>query len=142
MNDKPRGFRLIVLPHDIDTYGLRLEETNGSSSSEPISVAVADWRHTRRVQSSVQDALRVSRIARTAAWPGRKRPIRLAEEAGVRLALVLVATDPIKRQERVEAMAAGIESMSDEEAYYWYSKCMGEHRRRARRALRLLLAEE
>jgi hypothetical protein len=32
--------------------------------------------------------------------------------------------------------------MSTEESYYWYSKCTGPEYARARRALRLLLAEE
>jgi hypothetical protein len=66
----------------------------------------------------------------------------LDESAGVRLALVLVATAPVSKHGRVDAMAAAVADMSTEEAYYWYAKCMGSQASRARRALRLLLAEE
>ena len=72
----------------------------------------------------------------------RKTPIRLGEAEGVRLALVLLATQPISKHERVRALVAGINAMSTEETYYWYSKCIGIDANRARRALRILLADD
>ncbi len=74
--------------------------------------------------------------------PNRKSPIRIEEAAGGRLALSLLAVEPVVKPARVEALLGGISAMSDEEAYYWYAKCMGKQGARARRALRLLLAEE
>lgn len=72
----------------------------------------------------------------------RKAPIRLGEAEGVRLALVLLASQPIAKDELVRALVAGINAMSVEETYYRYSKCMGLDGNRARKeALRTLLAD-
>ena len=71
----------------------------------------------------------------------RRAPIRLGEAEGVRLALVMLATQPIAKHERVRALVVGINAMSVEETYYWYSKCMGLDGNRARKALRTLLAD-
>jgi hypothetical protein len=44
---------------------------------------------------------------------------------------------------RMEEVITGVAAMSDEEAYYWYAKCVnGSHTKRSRKALRILLAEE
>jgi len=68
-------------------------------------------------------------------------PFFLPEPLGVRLALLFLATKPLSRVDRVDAIAAGIARMSDEEAYYWFSKCSpGPEAERGRRALRTLLA--
>jgi hypothetical protein len=139
---KSRGFRLVVEPAGAEAYGLRLEETNGSSARPPVNVARADARGTRRVVESVLAALRDSRLPRSSLAVKRRKPLVLAESAGVRLALVLIATAPLVKPERIEAVAGGVASMSTEEAYYWYAKCTGREYARARRALRMFLAEE
>jgi hypothetical protein len=72
----------------------------------------------------------------------RKAPIRLDEPDGVRLALILLTTQPVAKHARVRALVAGINAMSTEETYYWYSKCIGAGASRARRALRTLLADD
>jgi hypothetical protein len=54
----------------------------------------------------------------------------------------MFATGPMRKHRRVDAAVASIERLSDEEAYYWYGKCVGQSAGRARRALRVLLAEE
>jgi len=141
-SQKPRGFRLIVRPQGPDAYGLRLEETNGRPETPPTLVCELDWKVTRRILPSVMEAVRSSRVARSALGPRRQKPVVLDESAGVRLALVFLATGPVSKSARVHAMAAAIADMSMEEAYYWYAKCMGVEARRARRALRTLLAEE
>ena len=89
------------------------------------------------VLDSVLAALRESRIARTAVSAQRRKPLALAESAGVRLALVLLATAPVSKRERIAAIQAGVAGMSTEEAYYWYAKCSGTEAARGRRALRL-----
>ncbi len=69
------------------------------------------------------------------------RELSLGETTGVRLGLLFLALRPLRRVERMERVAAGVRSMTDEEAYYWFSKCVArDSGRRARRALRLLLA--
>jgi hypothetical protein len=139
---KPRSFRLLVRPEGPDAYGLRLEETNGRPETPPMLVCELHWQATRRILPSVMQAVRASRLARSVLGPQRRKPVVLDESAGVRLALVLLATRPVSKRGRVDAMAAAIADMSTEEAYYWYAKCMGSGARRARKALRTLLAEE
>jgi hypothetical protein len=119
-----------------------LEETNGHPETPPTLVFKVDWKATRRILPSVMEALRSSRVARSALGPQRHKPVVLEESAGVRLALVFLATGPVSKPARVDAMAGAIADMSMEEAYYWYAKCMGPQAARVRRALRLLLAEE
>ncbi len=72
----------------------------------------------------------------------RKAPIGLDEPDGVRLALILMATQPVAKHARVRALVAGINAMSTEETYYWYSKCIGTDATRARKALRILLSDD
>lgn len=137
-----RGFRLVVTPGRGEAFGVTLEESygeNGSSITAPVSAATP-------VQAGrVVDALFVA-VRKAGHQPSvlafkRKSPIRLGEAEGVRLALVLLATQPIAKHERVRELVAGINAMSVEETYYWYSKCMGLGGNRARKALRTLLAD-
>ncbi|WP_282837859.1 DUF7680 family protein [Microbacterium flavum] len=137
-----RGFRLVVMPGRGEAFGVTLEESygeNGSSITAPVITATP-------VQAGrVVDALFVA-VRKAGHQPSvlafkRKAPIRLGEAEGVRLALVLLATQPIAKHERVRALVAGINAMSVEETYYWYSKCMGLDGNRARKALRTLLAD-
>jgi ABC-type uncharacterized transport system YnjBCD ATPase subunit len=72
----------------------------------------------------------------------RTAPFLLDEDAGVRLGLLFIAAKPMRKSNRIEAISGAIWTMGLEEAYYWFSKCAdGVGGRRARRALRLLLAE-
>ena len=137
-----RGFRLVVMPGRGEAFGVTLEESygeNGSSITAPVITATP-------VQAGrVVDALFVA-VRKAGHQPSvlafkRRAPIRLGEAEGVRLALVLLATQPIAKHERVRALVAGINAMSVEETYYWYSKCMGLDGNRARKALRTLLAD-
>ncbi|MBX6754322.1 MAG: hypothetical protein IRY86_08825 [Thermorudis peleae] len=74
---------------------------------------------------------------------GEIRELPLSETVGVRLGLLFLALRPLRRIERMERVAMGVRAMTDEEAYYWFSKCATRDTgRSARRALRLLLAEE
>jgi hypothetical protein len=67
----------------------------------------------------------------------------LDEESGVRLGLLFLATKRLRKFGRIETISGAIWAMGAEEAYYWFSKCMDVAAgRRARRALRLLLAAE
>ena len=135
-----RGFRLNVLPEGGDSYGVLLEETNGDAMKPPVPVVHLDALRSRRVMASLLGAVKASGLPKSALSPARRKPLPLTEEAGVRLALVLVATAPIRRARRAEAMADAVEAMSVEEAYYWYARSIGTDAARIRRALRLFLA--
>ena len=132
-----RGFHITVHPQ-ADAYGIELHETNGSKDV----VATASRKRMRDLSAFVTQAVRNSGHQRTTIHAGRKSPIPLKEEAGVRLALGLFATDGVRKGSRKVAMLVGVQDMAAEEAYYWYAKCVGNDGARARRALRLFLAEE
>ncbi|MBN1262661.1 MAG: ASCH domain-containing protein [Anaerolineae bacterium] len=71
---------------------------------------------------------------------GSETPFYLDEASGLRLALIFIAVKPLARHDRIEAIGQGIQAMSEEEAYYWFSKCSaGVDATRAQKALRVLL---
>ncbi len=139
---KPRGFQLTVEPVSADDYGLRLEESDGASQEAKRPVANLGPSASRRLVEQAMDALQASGFRRSDLSAQRRKPFRLQEHHGVRLALAMVATGPLHKRARVEAVLSGVARMSDEETYYWYAKCLGPEASRGRRALRLLLAEE
>lgn len=139
--DRPGGFALVVEPAGQDSFGLALEEVaRGESPARPVAHVSPD--RTARILEPVLSALKASGHPRSDLSSRRREPLRLKESPGLRVALTMFATGPMRKHRRVEAAAAAIERLSDEEAYYWYSKCVGQSARRARRALRLLLADE
>jgi hypothetical protein len=137
-----RGFRLTVERSDSDTYGLKLEETNG----RPEHTTLAARLTADRVPSFGQPlrvALRESGHPHTIVGPSRRAPVVLIEPAGVRLALAIKAAAPINRPNRRQSVIDGVLAMSDEEAYYWYAKTNHpDTGARALRALRILLADD
>lgn len=134
-----RGFRLVVTPGRGETFGVTLEESCGGSITAPVIAATPE--QTGRVVDALFAAIRKAGHLPGALAFKPKTPIRLGEAEGVRLALTLLATRPIAKHERVRAIVVGINAMSAEETYYWYSKCMGLDGTRARKALRTLLAD-
>lgn len=141
--DGVRGFRLIVKPGRGETYGLTIEETYGDVASILATAVVAlSPQQTGRVVDALFAAVKRSGHSPSVLTFTRKAPIQLAEPDGVRLALILLATQPIAKHERVRALVAGINAMSTEETYYWYSKCIGVDANRARKALRALLSDD
>jgi hypothetical protein len=140
--EKPRGFRLTVLPVDGTAYGVSIAETNGTASHTH-TVATIRPDAVPRLTDNIQRALRASHRPPSAIGPSRRQPIDIDEAPGVRLALAALATEPVRRRDRVREILEGITSMSDEEAYYWYAKVTHERSgARALRSLRLLLAED
>lgn len=138
----PRGFQLTVKPARADAYGLRLEETDGASPEAKRPVANLGASASNRLLEQAMDALQASGFRRSDLSARRRQPFRLPDQQGVRLALVMIATAPLKKRVRVEAVLNGIGRMSDEEALYWYARCFGSEASRSRRALRLMLADE
>lgn len=139
---KPRGFQLTVEPVSADDYGLRLEESDGASQEAKRPVANLGPSASRRLAEQAMDALQASGFRRSDLSAQRRKPFRLQEHHGVRLALAMVATGPLHKRVRVEAVLSGVGRMSDEETYYWYARCLGPEASRGRKALRMLLAEE
>lgn len=139
MTTQRRTFNLHIDGETADHYTVALHvATNGTSKV----VAHLDHARVDRLRPALLGAVTGSKHARTVLSPRRRAPIPLAEDAGVRLALVALATAPLAKAGRVDAVRHGIDTMTNEEALYWYALCTGPNARRALRALRTLLAEE
>lgn len=133
-----RSFTLHVLPEAGD-YGISL--TVASNGAEA-TVASLDPSRLNRIRPSITQAVTSSGHQRTTLSHTRTKPIELSEDAGVRLTLITLATAPLTKPKRVEAVRLGVEAMTGEEALYWYAHCTGRHATRALKALRTLLADE
>lgn len=136
-----REFRLIIEPTGSDEFGVRLEQTNGSASPPKVLAKIRP-SEVVSVINPLHEALRASRYQRTVLSPSRKKPIVLDEAPGVRLALALVAVEPISKWRRREGILGGVAAMSTEEAYYWFARTTGPIASRARRALRIMLVDD
>jgi hypothetical protein len=97
----------------------------------------------RAVTDQLLETLRRSGYRPSELRPERREPFALEEPTGVRLGLLLLAVKPLHKHQRIEEVAAGVRAMSDEEVYYWYSKCSDRRAgRRGQHALRVLLSKE
>lgn len=142
LGGKPRGFVLTVRPTADETYGLRMEETNGVGHAIGVPVANLGPPASRRIAEQAMDVLQASGFRRSDLSIQRRIPFELPDQHGVRLALAMIATGPLRKRARVDSVLSGVGRLSDEEAFYWYSKCFGSNASRSRRALRLMLADE
>lgn len=80
-------------------------------------------------------------LLRSAKIPGRSwagsEPITLPPMLGAQVELMLRATKPLRRPDRIADVVDGIADMSREEASYWHAQ---SSRRAGLRALRILLS--
>ena len=136
-----RWFQLTLAPSHDDGFGVTLSECL-EIAGPSIEIAAANPAQTARVLDEILACVRASGLGTAALTFAKNDSVPLDEAAGVRLALVILATTPLTKHERVRAIASGINAMSLEETYYWYSKCVGDDASRAQRALRLLLADD
>lgn len=151
MADQP--FELRVIADRPDEYGLALfrrrrpsDHRNGHENGKDDG-----WRLIVQVHGTPMKAVMdkvLATLKQTGYRPSdlsrsRKSPFNLKEAAGVRLGLVLLAVKPLRKTSRMSDIADHIHSMSEEEAYYWFSKTANaQDGRRSQRALRILLAKE
>jgi hypothetical protein len=141
--DETRTFQIVAGPPTTKgTYGLRVFEAYGPDARLATLVVNVGPAQTARVADVIIATARRAghRAAELTAKTGGA--ITLDEAAGVRLCLTLLATQPITRGERIRALVAGIDDMSVEETYYWYAKCVGPRAAAARKAIRILLADD
>ena len=137
-----RGFQLIVVPVDTDSYSLRLEQIDAGDAESTTPLATLRAHEVLEMADPIQTALKSSKQPRSVLSAGRRKPVVLDETAGVRLALTLMAAEPVTKRSRREAILGGVAAMSSEETYYWFAKVTGQKAPRARRALRILLADD
>ena len=149
MADQP--FELRVMTDNPDEYGIALFQRRRPGETSELNGHETGWRRVVQVHGTPMKAV-MDKIMATIKQAGyrpsdlsrvRKVPFVLKESAGVRLGLTLLAVKPLRKTSRMSDIAEHIQSMSDEEAYYWFSKTANaEHGRRSQRALRILMAEE
>ena len=137
-----REFTLHVLPLPDGHYGVEVRQRlNGARGPHEHTVVRAWGMPFHAAASQILEALRRSGYRAGELHRGRKAPFLLRDEWGVRVALLLMALKPLRKTSRMERIAEAIAEMSDEECYYWFSKCVKtEKYGRARQALRTLLA--
>lgn len=140
MSTVSRTFTLEVLRGEGDASGIGVRVAVDGGRAD--LVAAVHGHRFERIRPATLEAMVASKQARTVLSPTRRAPIRLTEEAGVRLALIALATQPLLKPTRVEAIRLGIGAMSSEEALYWYAHATGSKASRALRSLRLLMADE
>ena len=144
-DDRPLELR--VEPRNEGDYGISLFQRPVASSENnhnEMRRLVRIWGTPyRAITGQVLEAVRKSGYRATDLHRRRKAPFLLTEERGVRLGLLLLAAKPLRKLRRIEAITDAVGAMSEEEAYYWFSKCTSTHdARRAQKALRILLAKE
>ncbi|MDI6872054.1 MAG: hypothetical protein QME79_12070 [Bacillota bacterium] len=142
-----RAFSLRVFPRSEREVAVAVQQalTSNAANKEPEhrEVVRAWGLPLHAVMDQVLETLRRAGFKASELSPRRKEPFNLDESAGVRLALLLMAVKPLSKHQRIEEVAGGVRSLSDEEAYYWYSKCADRRAgRRAQHALRVMFSAE
>ena len=143
------AFELRVQPNGDSEYGLSLFQKPHRNLDR--TGKVEEWQQVVRVQWQPMKAVldqvlatikkagyKASDLSRT-----REKPFRLGESVGVRLGLLFLAVKPLRKTNRMGDISEQVQGMTDEEAYYWFSKTTSANTgRRAQKAMRVMLAEE
>ena len=147
MSDKP--FELRVVPEKSPGYWLALYEMPARSRN--LEGNGQDWQLIVRIRGTPMKAIvdqiltaikkagyRASDLSRS-----RRAPFQLAEELGVRLGLLMLAVKPLRKTSRMTDISGQVQAMTEEEAYYWFSKTTDKQAgRRCGKAMRILLSPE
>jgi hypothetical protein len=110
---------------------VRLDATDTSGDKRHVEV---NSTIAARVAGPIHDVLRASGVSGRA-WSS-SAPLDLLQHPGSHIELLLRAVKPMRRGDRVDAVAEGVARMSREEASYWHAR---SHRRGGLRAIRVLL---
>lgn len=65
-------------------------------------------------------------------------PMEVNEHLGVKITILCLAINCLKRLERIKGLIRTLENMTWEEMYYWYSKCRGKTKNKGLKAFRIL----
>lgn len=144
------AFELRVQPHRDNEVKYVLLQCpplrRGEAEAEPEELVAIWGPPVHFAQEAISSVLREAGVARgvTALRAGDVVP--LEEAVGTRLAVLFLALKPLRKLERVRAIAEEIVQMSPEATCFWLGKVAGGQdwrtRQRHLRALRLLLAAE
>ncbi len=144
------AFELRVEPHRNNELKFTLREhriqRRGRAEVKPKELVAIWGAPVYFAQEAVSSILRQAKVARGITSLRAGDVVDLDEAVGARLAVLFLAIKPLRKLERVRAVAEEIMQMSPEATFFWLAKIAGgqDYRTRQRhlRALRLLLAEE
>ncbi|MGO8820455.1 MAG: hypothetical protein ACLQT6_12805 [Desulfomonilaceae bacterium] len=139
-----RKFQLRIIQLKDNEIAVSLTQiATENDTSKPTNLITVSGLPLKIMLETLLTALKKQGYRPTQFSSSRKEPFDLDEPAGVRLGLMFFALKPLKKPSRMEEIVSGITRMSDEETYYWFSKCAKKERYgRAKRALRLLLSDQ
>ena len=147
MTDRP--FELRVVRRGEADYGLALYQRPAAGRGQPEGnghwpLVVQTWgTPLKSVMDQVLATIREAGYRPSDLSRNRQAPFALDEAQGVRLGLLFLAVKPLRKVIRMTNISEQVRGMTDEEAYYWFSKTTSTATaRRAQRAMRVLLAEE
>ena len=130
---------------DREHYVLRVErDEDGRVNAVTVDASdmVGGERHARlngdrgaRIAGPLHDLVR-SRGVTGRQWADGT-PIDLDQVTGAQAELIIAAVRPLRRGDRVDAVAQSVAAMGREEASYWHAKSRARH---GLRALRVLIA--
>ena len=147
MTDRP--FELRVVRRGETEYGLALHQRPAAGRGQPEGnghwpLVVQTWgTPLKSVMDQVLATIREAGYRPSDLSRNRQVPFALDEAQGVRLGLLFLAVKPLRKVIRMTSISEQVRGMTDEEAYYWFSKTTtAATARRAQRAMRVLLAEE
>lgn len=143
------AFELRVQANGESQYGLALFQKPHRDHDR--SGKAEEWQLVVRVHGQPMKAVldqvlstikragyKASDLART-----REKPFLLNESLGVRLGLLFLAVKPLRKTSRMGDISEQVQGMTEEEAYYWFSKATQKASGvRSQRALRILLAND
>jgi hypothetical protein len=108
---------------------------------KPSRLVSVSGENLERIRPAIMEALRANRLSQSSLAEWNTAPIRLDEEWGVRLGLLVKLVGPLKSQDRVRAMVEGVLTMSREESLFWFAKCYNGCGPQYTIGLRICLAE-
>jgi hypothetical protein len=143
------AFELRVQPNGQSQYGLALfqkphrdQDRTGKAEEWQLVVKVGG-QPLKAALDQVLATIKKAGYKPSDLSRGRENPFSLPENLGVRLGLLFLAVKPLRKTSRMGDISEQVQGMTDEEAYYWFSKTTSAKTgRRAQKAMRLLLAEE
>ena len=142
-----KPFRLSIEPfRNNEVMMTVVEQANGTPRPGPGELVRLWGLPLHMAFNAITELARQSGNPPSALRPGARKAVQLDEDQGVRVALIFLSVKPLRKPERMQAVIDGIHRMSREEASYWFARTLTPEsesaRRRALRALRIMLAEE
>lgn len=139
-------FQLRIVPTDNNNFALELYQCaykQAGQKKRPAAKRLGRLKGNGLVlaKQSIYHALKLNHYDPRSLSHRRQTAYVLDETTGVSLAILFQALQPLRKVERIQRIAAGIEEMSNEEAHYWFAKINNGKRNPALKAMRVLLGD-